>query len=120
MKNNIMNWLEENKGELLGIVNELNSYNGSLEYLQFIPMEELDDYLQGLTPTDIANRIHYGNFKPHHEYFKFNEVANLVSYDNYEIQDELECWIDEIADIIIDNWEYIDLPKELEELMEQF
>ena len=119
MKNTIMNWLESNKEELKGIANELYWYNGSLEHLYFIPMEDLDEYLYGFSPTDIANKIHYGNFNPNHEYFKFNVYANLVSYDNYEMQDELEYWIDEIADVIIDNWEYVELPKGLEELLQE-
>ena len=47
-------------------------------------MDEFDDIMSNSTPTDIADRIFYGDFKPCHKYFKFNVYANLVSSDYLE------------------------------------
>ena len=68
----IKTYFNANKTELFEIVSQINSYDGSLQHLDFLYMEDLDMYLDGLTPTDIANKIFFGDFNPNHEYFRFN------------------------------------------------
>ena len=42
---------------------------------------ELDELLEGRTPTDILCRSFHGSFNPHHEFFWFNGYGNLESAD---------------------------------------
>lgn len=62
-------------------------------------MDEFDDIMSSSTPTDIADRIFYGDFKPCHKYFSFNGYANLVSTDYL---DDL-IYISDLAEYIYNN-----------------
>lgn len=48
---------------------------------QIYSMDELDEMLCGMTLTDIAQRIFYGDFKPCDDWFQFNGYGNLVSFN---------------------------------------
>ena len=113
-------YFNTNKTELFEIVSQINSYDSSLQHLEFLYMEDLDMYLDGLTPTDIANRIFFGDFNPNHEYFRFNGYENLESFDEWELNKELFDNIDEIIERIIDLKDEIELPKEIENILENF
>ena len=43
--------------------------------------DELDELLEGMTPTDILLRGFYGDFNPRHAFFWFNGYGNLESAD---------------------------------------
>ena len=43
---------------------------------------ELDELLEGRTPTDILSMGFYGDFRPQHDFFWFNGYGNLESADN--------------------------------------
>lgn len=94
-----------NSDMLMELVQEVNSWDNSLEHLSYIDMELLDDYLIGLTPTEIANRIHYGDFNPNDDYFNFNGYANLVSWSQWEYEAELTTYKYEIVDRFIELYE---------------
>ena len=116
----IKTYFNANKTELFEIVSQINSYDSSLQHLEFLNMEDLDMYLDGLTPTDIANKIFFGDFNPNHEYFRFNGYENLESFDEWELNKELFDNIDEIIERIIDLKDEIELPKEIENILENF
>ena len=44
-------------------------------------MYELDEILEGRTPTDILSMGFYGDFRPQHDFFWFNGYGNLESTD---------------------------------------
>ena len=44
-------------------------------------MYELDELLEGRTPTDILSMGFYGDFRPQHDFFWFNGYGNLESAD---------------------------------------
>ena len=113
-------YFNTNKTELFEIVSQINSYDSSLQHLDFLDMEDLDIYLDGLTPTDIANKIFFGDFNPNHEYFRFNGYENLESFDEWELNKELFDNIDEIIERIIDLKDEIELPKEIENILKNF
>ena len=118
MKNTIKNYLMENMEEVQGIVAELNSWDGSLEHLDFLDMEELDTYLEGLTPTEILNKMYYGDFNPNHEYFQFNGYENLVSFNDWDVEEYFKTYIDDIVEALIENYTHIYIPDELLEILE--
>lgn len=68
-------------------------------YDEIFDMEEFDEIMSGSTPTDIAQKIFYGDFRPNDNYFRFDGCANLESID--WLKDGID--LDEIADYIIDN-----------------
>lgn len=89
---------------------ETNDYDDEI-----IEMERFDEICEGMTPSDIANHIFYGDFNPNHEYFHYNGYGNFEStdyptdwiypgdiarevvgrecaFENDEIQEEIDSW----------------------------
>ena len=89
---------------------EINDYDDEI-----IEMERFDEICEGMTPSDIARIIFYGDFNPNHEYFHFNGYGNFEStdyptdwiypgdiarevvdrecaFENNEIQEEIDSW----------------------------
>ena len=83
-----------------------NEYFDKTEYYddRIYDMDEFDEIMSGMSPSDIALKIFYGDFRPNDHYFKFDGCANLESFDY--ISDEVD--LEEIADYIIDNDEDFD------------
>ena len=76
-------------------------------------MYELDELLEGRTPTDILSRGFYGDFRPQHDFFWFNGYGNLKTADyvadmpisaidiaNYILSAENSLGDDEIQEIL--------------------
>ena len=53
---------------------ETNDYDDEI-----IEMERFDEICEGMTPSDIANHIFYGDFNPNHEYFHYDGYGNFES-----------------------------------------
>ena len=89
---------------------ETNDYDDEI-----IEMERFDEICEGMTPSDIARSIFYGDFNPHHAYFHYNGYGNFEStdfptdwiypgdiarevvdrecaFENDEIQEEIDSW----------------------------
>ena len=120
--NTFRNSLKEmllNDLSIVKVVNDINSWNGQLDWLDFIDMDLFDEYMEGQEPSWIANRIFYGDFNPNNEYFMFDGCGNLISYDEWEAKKECMDYIDEIIDALIDNIDYIDTYSEIHNLFEE-
>ena len=88
---------------------------------EIIEMERFDEICEGMTPSDIARGIFYGDFNPNHEYFNFNGYGNFEStdfptdwiypgdiarevvdreksFENDEIQEEIDSWSEDDED----------------------
>ena len=95
---------------------ETNDYDDEI-----IEMERFDEICEGMTPSDIANHIFYGDFNPNHEYFHYNGYGNFestdyptdwiypgdiarevvdreCSFENDEIQEEIDSWSEDEED----------------------
>ena len=92
-----------NESQLYTIANE---YFDKTNYYddRIYDMEEFDEIMSGMSPSDIALKIFYGDFRPNDHYFKFDGCANFQSFDY--ISDEVD--LEEIADYIVDNDEDFD------------
>ena len=89
---------------------ETNNYDDEI-----IEMERFDEICEGMTPSDIARSIVYGDFNPNHDYFHYNGYGNFestdcptdwiypgdiarevvdreCSFENDEIQEEIDSW----------------------------
>lgn len=68
-------------------------------------MENFDDHMYDLKPSDIARRIHFGEFSPVDDYFYYDGYANLRSGN--------------FANYLLDRWG-TDLPIYPEEMIEWY
>ena len=86
-----MNEMEKRK-KLVDYINSMkteelvelhNSYCEAAGYEddRIYSMYELDEILDGRTPTDILSMGFYGDFRPQHDFFWFNGHGNLKSAD---------------------------------------
>ena len=101
------------------MVREINAWGGYLEHLEYFDMEEFDLVLEGYTPSEVANRIFYGDFNPNDEYFRFNAYANLESANEWDIEEEYRDNISEIASYIVEYKDNIDINDEgLQEILD--
>ena len=98
MKRRIKEYLLNECDDIVMIHNEYCDANNDPD-ARIYTMDELDDMLYGKTPTQILMMMHFGNFNPMDEYFRFD------GYGNLESTDFPETWIclDDIIDYIIDN-----------------
>lgn len=95
---------EEKILEFLGNLSErylyylYNDYAEHNCYEKFFDMaEDFDSVLDSDKPSDIANMIYYGDFRPNDEYFSFDGNGNLYSFDYPSEQ----ISFDELADCMI-------------------
>lgn len=121
MKNTIKRYLLNNMETTRDVVNELNWYNNCLDFLDFYYMEDLDECLHGSEPSTILNKMFYGDFNPNNDYFKFNAYGNLESYNEWELIEEYEIYIDEIIEALLNNIDYVGIyDNKLKEMIEAY
>ena len=103
------------------IVQELNNWNSNLDYLRVYENDEefFEMFFQG-NPMEVARAIYYGNYKYMDEYVRFDGCGNLESLDDYQYEQELKDNINEIIDELMENYNNIYLPVELEEVFNNF
>lgn len=77
-------------------IQKTNNYDDEI-----FTIDMFDEIFNGYDPFDIATKIHYGDFNPAYEYFKFNGYGNIQSICKWEIDRFVD--ITDIADYIIDN-----------------
>ena len=121
LREKLQGLLLEDTGYLMTIVEELNNWNSNLDYLR---VYENDEEFFGMffsnNPMELARGIYYGDYKYSDEYVRFNGYGNLESLDNFEYKEELKDNINEIIDELMENYNNIYLPAELEEVFNNF
>ena len=121
LREKLQGLLLEDTGNLITIVEELNSWNGNLDYLRtYINDEEFFEMFFEGNPMELARAICYGDYKYTDQYVRFNGYGNLESLDNFEYKEELKDNIEEILDELMENYNNIYLPAELEEIFNNF
>lgn len=77
-------------------------YSINCEDCSVYGMNDFDEIMEGFKRWDIACMAVYGEFKPTHKFFKFNNYGNLES------SDYLDDWItvdDNFVDFLLENME---------------
>ena len=121
LKEKLQELLLEDTGYLMTIVEELNSWNDSLDYLRVYENdEEFFRMFFSNDPMELARMIYYGDYKYINEYVRFNGYGNLESLSDYQYKQELKDNINEIIDELMKNYNNIYLPAELEEVFNNF
>lgn len=126
-------YFEANEEEFITVIEELDSYNGYLGDDRYYNMDELNEMLYGLTPSEVLARTFYGGdddtkdangnrgeFNPNRDYFYYNGYGNLVStdykdnynyhLDNYFVENLIEnaCYLYEIPAAVLELIEEIE------------
>lgn len=123
-------YFEANEEEFITVIEELDGYNGYLGDDRYYNMDELDEMLYGLTPSEVLARTFYGGdddtkdangnrgeFNPNREYFYYNGYGNLVSTDYKDYSCHLDNYF---VDELIDNACYLyEIPAAVVELIEE-
>ena len=104
MKNEIREMLKKDMILTKDLVWQLNSLNGSFENYVLYNMEDFDEIMEGYTPTQLAERIFFGDFNPNNSYFYFNGYGNLESINEDEMESHFSILIDELVDGILYNY----------------
>lgn len=101
---------ERDEYDLRELVSSINSYSGGLTELEFLPMDELTDWLtnwgEGLDNSrldDLLRQTRNGEFDDRDPYFRFDPWGDPVSSDGDYSGD-----IDDIAEYIDDNADELD------------
>ena len=123
MKNyeNIKNYLLNHIDEIGGIISDINSIDGSLDYLEYYENnEEFFNTFFYNNPMEAVRSEYYGDYNYCDKYVKFDGYGNLKSVDDYELEKEYKYYIDEIVNGLLDHYqEMIICDKELVKLIEE-
>lgn len=118
----IIEFFENNDDIFTECIEELDSYNGYLGDDRYYSMDELDEFYNGVEPSEILRRAYYGHdaetyttdasgnkeygaFNPNRNYFTYNGYGNLVSADYNDYSAHLDGYTIEAMN---ENRQYID------------
>lgn len=111
LKDDLFNQLEDLPlDKKIGLVNEINSYDGTLDYLTVY--ENDGDFFETFFQGDLLEAIravYFGDYNYNDEYVRFNVYGNLESFSGFEFESDFYDAIQEIVDWIINNPDTIDL-----------
>ncbi|OLF87124.1 hypothetical protein B4089_3745 [Bacillus licheniformis] len=111
-------YLLENMEELQNVVREINTWDGSLEHLDYEYNDEefFNVFFEG-KPMEAVRAVFYGDYRYMDDYVKFDGYGNLESASEYQVEKELEESIDEIMDALEINFHNLRLSDELTALI---
>ena len=121
MKNyeSIKNYLLVHDDELVEVVQVINCYNSSLDFLDYWDNdEEFFNTFFFNNPMELARAIYYGDYNYCDEYVKFNGYGNLETTDRYGLVKKCKYYIDEIVTELLKVYEEIEVSEELKEILE--
>lgn len=117
----IKNWMENiaDNDDLISIIRQVNSWNGSLEEYNFYDMDELDDLFCGVKLTDFLSKL-APNFNHGDDGFR-DTIYGIESCSMQDVVDDIKDNIEEVAEAIADAMEEDDIwiPSSLEEELEE-
>lgn len=102
----IRSYVEQLSGsELANFLQCMNFYDGSFKESIYYDMDSFDEFMSNYTPSEIARMIHFGEFNPNDDYFRFDGYGNLESLDWQEISDEAESLESDIIDHLVNDYD---------------
>ena len=122
-KKDIMNkmiiYLEGNIEEAKDIASQVNGYDESLEELYVYSMYEFDDVMEcaNIKGIELINKIQYGDFNINDDYFAFDRLGNLVSYQEWGYERLIRNYIPVIVERYIELAGHVYADDEMEALM---
>lgn len=103
-------YLLNNFDELEQLVTSINAFNGELEHL--IVLENDEEFFDGWfhnKPMEAVRASYYGDYNYNDPYVHFNGYGNLESFNEWEYEELLKTYIDEIIKVLYEvkdecNW----------------
>lgn len=118
IEENLRNYLLNDLSELEEVVNEINSWNGSLEDLRVYSNDgEFFEIMFGGNAMEAVRASQYGNYNYNDDYVKFNGYGNLESFSEFEYEDLLKSNVDEIIESLMYSIDHITVSRELEDIV---
>ena len=121
----IKNYLLNHVDEIGDIIIEINSIDGSLDYLEYYENDEefFNTYFYN-NPTEAVRSAYYGDYNYCDNWVKFDGYMNLKSVNDYDLEKEYKEYINEIVKALIEHYQQIsicddELIKLIEEYMEE-
>ena len=123
MKNyeEIKDYLLNHVDEIGDIIIEINSIDGSLDFLEYWGNDEqfFNTFFYN-NPTEAVRSAYYGDYNYCDEYVKFNGYGNLVSFNDYDLENEYKDYIDDILKALLKHYQEISIcDDELIKLIEE-
>lgn len=117
---NIKNYLLNHIDVIGEIVSEINSIDGSLDFLEYWNNdEEFFNTFFYNNPMEAVRSSFFGHYNYCDKYVKFNGYGNIESVDNFELEDEYKYYIDDLVNSLLDHYEELNISdKELIKLIE--
>ena len=85
--------------KLMAMVQEVNGWDSGLDFLDI--WENDDDFFNTFfsgDPMEVARAISFGDYSYNDEYVTFNGCGNLVSYTEYQVEELLKDYEEEIIE----------------------
>lgn len=98
----LKNYLLNNIEILKDVVNELNSWNNCLDYIDYFANDEFLWELFGNNVENAVKAVCFGNYNYYDDYARFDGYGNLQSCNEFELNKELCDNIEEIIDNLIE------------------
>ena len=123
----LLAYYKENSEDFTDDIEELDNWNECLYEDKIFSMDELDEVLQDIEPSELLRRAFFGYdepyekckqhypFNPNRNYFYFNGYGNLVSTDEVDYSDYLD---EDFVQEIIDNEADLSLSKGAREIID--
>ena len=113
--------LDDNLEIAHNMVREINFWNGQLKWLDV--WENDEDFFNCMYENKIMEAVRAtcsGDYDYNDDYVRINAYGNLESLCQWELDCEVVESIRDIARAILENYENIDVNKEIEEIVEEY
>lgn len=100
----IKNYLLKYVNEIGDIVSEINSIDGSLDWLEYWDNdEEFFNTFFYNNPTEAVRSAFYGCYNFHDDFVKFDGYGNLQSLNERELENKYKEYIDDIVKALLEH-----------------
>lgn len=106
--------------KLLDMARELNQWDGSQDWADTFDLMDADDYLSGVTPSEILRSLFFGNVEEGVSYsdaqVRYNGYGNLEVISSYALANEAWGYRDDILEDYRDEFGVDKLNEALSEM----
>lgn len=86
----------EEKIELINILDDLEYLKDYVEFTE----DNLNELLQNKTPAEIVRMTTFGNINYTDDWIEIDNYGNLISFNNYRLEQDINREVDNIVNII--------------------
>lgn len=94
--------------DLLNLFRSANSSNYCFGFADVFDAEDINEIMCDSTPYDILCRVAFGNVTSVKNYLRFDGYENLESVTVFDLYNECEDNVEEMADWLMNNWNNVD------------